>query len=392
MWHESVVPPGTPPPATASPREVVDSYVGSSLYEIIDEHRLAMALGLGLILYVWWRTRNRSWTLWRDEPVRTQVIGATLALSTLIHAGLVFGHELSGFTAIYVAGAALPAHALWRLMSGRAWLRTARVTFALLIIGYALISISEPPDSAGITTKLVELLGLAAALRPEFDRGRRALGASLATAFAAVVIALGGWIGAAAAGDGGHHLGETPPPGVLLPPGEDREPTAEERAYARDLHAQTVRALAPYEDVAHAAAKGYDVADMRGIDHHADNPSKLGDEHIFDPEHPETLVYAVAPSGEPVLLGAMFQMDDVGELGPAVGGPLTVWHGHDHVCFGVPGILAGLTSPMGTCPLGSVTIPVTNEMLHVWTVPGLSEDDWFGDIPEDWLLDYLADK
>jgi hypothetical protein len=371
---------------------VIDAYVGSSLYEVIDEHRLGLTLATALALYLWWRVRRGTWTLWRDDPVRAQVVGGALMFSALIHLGLVLGHEPSGYSPVYLGGTLLPTYALWRLRSGRRWLRTARITFTVLIIGYAVVSISEPPDSVGLTTKLIELTGLAAALRPEIDRGRRALGASLVTGLVAVVISLGGWIGAFAAGDGGHHLGETPPPGVLLPPGQDRDPTAAELANARELYRDTVRALAPYEDPDYAVAHGYDLTGLAGIDHHADNVAKRHDGHILDPDHPETLVYAVAASGKPVLLGAMFQMDEVGQLGPAVGGPLTVWHGHDHICFGAPGMLAGLTSPFGLCPLGAITMPVTNEMLHVWTVPGLDEENWFGDIPEEWLADHLADR
>jgi hypothetical protein len=85
----------------------------------------------------------------------------------------------------------------------------------------------------------------------------------------------------------------------------------------------------------------------------------------------------------------MFEMPVVGDPGPAVGGPLTVWHAHDHVCVSLlPPTLSGLVSPFGTCPVGSLTIPVTEEMLHVWTVPGAPNR--FGDLDEDWRKRYLA--
>jgi hypothetical protein len=42
------------------------------------------------------------------------------------------------------------------------------------------------------------------------------------------------------------------------------------------------------------------------------------------------------------------------------------------------------------CPLGSVTLPVTNEMLHVWILPGL--DDPFGDIDGELLAEYVASR
>ena len=92
----------------------------------------------------------------------------------------------------------------------------------------------------------------------------------------------------------------------------------------------------------------------------------------------------------PGLEGAkLFEMPAISQAGPAVGGPLTVWHRHDHVCFSLtPPALAGLTSPFGSCPVGSITIPRTGEMMHVWTLPGIP--DPFGDLEDEWLNDYLS--
>jgi hypothetical protein len=59
------------------------------------------------------------------------------------------------------------------------------------------------------------------------------------------------------------------------------------------------------------------------------------------------------------------------------------------VCF--PLGLAGLESPFGVCPIGSVNIPKTGEMLHMWTLPGVPIEDHWGHIDEDWLDAYLAD-
>ncbi len=132
-----------------------------------------------------------------------------------------------------------------------------------------------------------------------------------------------------------------------------------------------------------AAAEGYDVDSMGRLGGHADNPAYKDDGRILDPTRPETLVYHPGPDG-PVLLGAMYQTDESGEPGPMVGGSLTVWHGHDHVCFGLlPPGLGSLGSPMGTCPLGTVTVALTNEMIHVWTVEGAPSR--FGDLDEEWL-------
>jgi hypothetical protein len=110
---------------------------------------------------------------------------------------------------------------------------------------------------------------------------------------------------------------------------------------------------------------------------------------VFDPAHPESLVYAVAPNGRPVLMGAVFQMPGLGEAGPMIGGPLTVWHGHQDVCISLtPPALSGLLSPLGTCPVGSILLPRTSQMIHVWIVPGAPEP--FGDLDADWKRAYLA--
>ncbi len=185
-----------------------------------------------------------------------------------------------------------------------------------------------------------------------------------------------------------YYLGEVPSPGVLLPPGEDREPTAAEQQSADALYAATVAAVAKYEDPAVAAADGYDVGNIVGRSHHAQNSAYKEDGHVFDPERPENLIYAVGPTG-PVLIGVMYEMDGIGVAGPAIGGPLTVWHAHDHVCFALtPPALAGLTSPFGCCPAGSITMPITNEIIHLSTLPGVPEE--FGDLEDSWLTDYLA--
>ena len=169
---------------------------------------------------------------------------------------------------------------------------------------------------------------------------------------------------------------------------ERLEPTSAEQVAADDVYEQVKAALAKFEDPSVAEAYGYDVLPVIGQDHHADNAEYLDDGRIFDPERPETLVYAETERG-PVLLGAMFQMP-FNEEGPRVGGPLTVWHGHENVCLALtPPAMIGLLSPYGVCPLGAVNIPRTNEMIHVWTLAGV-EDEW-GHLEDDWLDHHLND-
>lgn len=89
-----------------------------------------------------------------------------------------------------------------------------------------------------------------------------------------------------------------------------------------------------------------------------------------------------------MLLGALYEMESIGESGPMFAGPIVVWHAHDHICFGsIPPTITSFESPLGACPLGSLSIPVTNEMVHVWTIPGV--DDPYAELDEEWLARYL---
>jgi hypothetical protein len=64
------------------------------------------------------------------------------------------------------------------------------------------------------------------------------------------------------------------------------------------------------------------------------------------------------------------------------------WHRHEQVCFSViPAGLAGLVDPQGLCPVGSLAVPITNSMMHVWLVPGAPSR--FGDLDEAWKQRYL---
>ena len=93
------------------------------------------------------------------------------------------------------------------------------------------------------------------------------------------------------------------------------------------------------------------------------------------------------PRRGPVLLGAMFEMPSIGQRGPAIGGPLTMWHEHENVCLTLlPPAMSGLLSPFGMCPVGSVLLPRTTEMIHLWVVPGAPE---FGDLDDELRSEYL---
>ena len=82
-------------------------------------------------------------------------------------------------------------------------------------------------------------------------------------------------------------------------------------------------------------------------------------------------MYAIPPTGAPILLGAMFLMES-GQPGPMVGGCLTQWHVHENLCLADQGgRMVGVVDANGSCPAGSSN-RVTPEMLHVWgiDIPG----------------------
>ena len=374
-----------------------NDYLGSPMYSVIAEHGAAIAAVLALVVGAWIvrrmapsRQRFGRWLdRYRTLGVLDRMLFWLLALSGAVHAGLVLGHELSGYTALYLIDTVLFAFVVRRLLLGRPWHRWAGLTLVGSLLGYAVSGMAgEPPDQVGLATKLVELAALAIVLTPRQDRRLRRALASTAVVTLTVMIGIGAWAGAFQSGDGGHHLGETPTPGVLLPDGEDRDPTAHETQEADSLYQEVVAGIARYRDPAAASTAGYNLEGMYGLEFHASNPTFQADGRILDPERPETLVWAVSDGG-PVLVGALFEMGSIGAAGPAPGGPLTVWHAHDHVCFSLtPPALAGLVSPFGGCPLGSISIARTAEMIHVWTLPGVEEP--FGDIDQEWLAAYLA--
>ena len=370
--------------------------IGSPLYQVSAEH-LAGALALAVLPIAWWLLRRKDAD--RLAPIEWLLVGLLVG-SAAIHTGLVIGNDHGyGVGLLFVVDAALLLVIARRVLRGA---RAGRLGVAVLLgsIGaYWLAMANEPPDQLGLATKLCEILALAIIVRPAPGAGVRRLG-SLARGLAICLLVVGtaatSWVGAfraSAAEPGavaGHnvHSGSVPPPGTIFPVAPARDATPAERAAATDLLLRTRAALARYADPALAAADGYQVNGLAGIDFHARNTAYENDGRIFDPAHPEGLVYAVDPNGRPVLFGAVFLMPQIGQPGPTIGGPLTVWHGHEHICFSLtPPALSGLLSPLGGCPVGSIMVPRTPEMIHVWIVPGAPEP--FGDLSEAWKRAYL---
>jgi hypothetical protein len=370
------------------------SYVGSALYDIAPEHVPALAapvvvLLAALAVHRWYRLLPPF--VWaarlRALPVERRITVWMLLSSACVHALIAPAHGVSPWSLAFAADAALLAWAAHALVVGRR--RAGRLaTVALLgsLLGlFVGIAARETPDQVAMACKVVEITGLLALGSPLTARRRRRLLTTSGTLAATVVLVVGVWTAAlAGTGSGGHHGGGAPAAGVALPAGHGHAATAAERAAADALYRRLRTAIAPYADPDVAVAAGYQARGIRGIGFHADNPGYLGDDRVLDPERPETLVYAARDDGTPVLLGAMFQVQGIRTPGPAVGGPLTVWHAHEQVCLALlPPSIAGLTSPLGTCPAGSVTVALTNEMIHVWTVPGAPAR--FGDLSDEWV-------
>jgi hypothetical protein len=368
---------------------------GSPLYQVSPEH-VAGAIALGMVPIALWLLSRKATR--RLPPVEWLLVALLLG-SAAVHAGLIIGNDHgTGISALFLADAALLLVIARRVLRGSPVGRLGVAVLVGSIAAYWASAVSgESPDQLGLATKLGEILALAIVLRSA-ARSRR-LG-SFARGLAVCVLMVGtatsAWVGAfraSAAEPGavaGHnvHSGTVPPPGTIFPEVTERDATPAERVAANDLLLTTRAALVRYADPTVAAADGYQVSGLAGIDFHAGNPAFEHDDRVFDPAHPESLVYGVAPNGQPVLLGAVFLMPKIGEPGPTIGGPLTEWHAHENICISLtPLALSGLLSPLGTCPVGSILLPRTPEMIHVWIVPGAPSP--FGDLDEAWKRAYL---
>ena len=151
-------------------------------------------------------------------------------------------------------------------------------------------------------------------------------------------------------------------------------PTREQQAAADRLRAATIAATRRWASRDAAEADGFTPMTpvLNGLQHWH-NQRFFTDGRVLEPSAPEELIYASTSRG-PVLVAAMYLMERVGDRGPAIGGPLTVWHDHDDLCFSAQGRVVGFhRPPRQTCPPGSVN-QRTPEMLHVWLVENPAGD------------------
>jgi hypothetical protein len=155
------------------------------------------------------------------------------------------------------------------------------------------------------------------------------------------------------------------------------------RASARDvaeaaaLVAETVRTLPRFADVPTIEAMGYrTIADGDTSFEHFVNWDLVADGRVLDPDHPESLVFAVDPATRARTLSAAMFMANPGDTldtVPGLGGALLQWHIHDDLCFeGEPRAwrVADVTEPGTACRPGTVRLSLsTVPMVHVWIIP-----------------------
>ena len=151
-------------------------------------------------------------------------------------------------------------------------------------------------------------------------------------------------------------------------PGFPDDWTAEQVTSAEQLIADTERALPQFADPSNLPDGFHWIGDgnQPGGYQHWVNMNWFDDEHILDPEYPESLVYRNTGNGL-VLEAAMFILPweyDLSNI-PADIAWLPGWHIHDNLCFRANGTLAGLARN-GVCASGFLVIPPP--MTHVWLV------------------------
>ncbi|MGI9528236.1 MAG: hypothetical protein ACR2NG_00865, partial [Acidimicrobiia bacterium] len=262
----------------------IGDYVGNPMYTVVDEHVLAAVLLVAAPLVLWLMAkataalarRGVSWAAnlvarYQRAELRYRLAAWAVWLSALIHATLVFTHEVSWYTLLYAAGSVSLGWAAWALLGAKRRLATAIVVGSVVTFWI----FGAPPDQVGLATKLIEIFALALMAFPvvEPSRWRRLAGAGVVSLV--VLSGLAGWVGAFATvgEDGGHHGGEYPDPGTLVPYIERLEPTAEEEHFANDIYWETYAAIEKYRDPSVAEADGYQVGVVYGLDHHANNPA-----------------------------------------------------------------------------------------------------------------------
>ncbi|HEY1420241.1 MAG TPA: hypothetical protein VGG90_05975 [Candidatus Dormibacteraeota bacterium] len=337
------------------------------MFDISPDHAIGLYAGLLAVPLALLALRLRR--------VPPQVPGTAVAASVLlavagaVHLGLVTTHLNERLTAVLFAGNGAGYIVLSQLFTWRWWRPAAAALLVMTLLGYVVYIVLgfDSPDQIAIATALLEMLALGLVLVPvrgELGRTRRtvrwtALGAALPVLMVVTIASV--WIVDLARPDARHaHAGA-----ILQASNEVATP--QQVAAAAQLYAETKAAIQPFVDWHRAWAAGYRPGGPGNMpSSHWMNQGYVAAGYVLDPHRPQGLVYANTRHG-PVLLGAMFQMKNLGQFGPDPGGPLTVWHQHQDICFTPFGFEFSLMTPTATCPLGAIDISTT-PMLHVWIV------------------------
>ena len=384
---------------SGAPIDGATGEVGSQLYDLMPEHVPALwAIGLvvaaGILLL--WRGGGPRMDAFHRLPLRVRAVIALLLISGAAHAGLAWG-STGGWRVLFAGSAAMAVLVALRIVDGKSWRRWAGLLLGGSLLGYWIELIGgHPADQIGITVKALEIFALYLVLSPSPARaGKRRFRQAAATSGLVVICVLNAsavWAGAfgSASGDTNlldHHSNGSISPGMVMSAGAPTEISVAHQAEADQLWAETTAFTIRYQDPSVAAADGYRVEGIAGTDFHAGNPEYQNDGLMLDPTRPENLIYGLGSDG-PVLLGVMFETEGLRNDPPPTGGAALNWHRHEQVCFALtPPGLAGLVDPFGNCAVGSLAIPTTNSMMHVWTLTGAPTK--FGDLDEAWKQDYL---
>lgn len=155
-----------------------------------------------------------------------------------------------------------------------------------------------------------------------------------------------------------------------------KEPTFSEQIGATQYVQATSQAVARYSTPAAAQAAGYEPVSPTDypIVYYV-NPTLVAANQsagrTLDPSAVDGLVYATTPSGEQVLVAAMYLLPDtLTDNAPMPYGSLVQWHERTGLCVpetGSPAVPLAI-SGFAPCPTGSTTGP-TPYMTMVWQVP-----------------------
>jgi hypothetical protein len=335
------------------------------MFDIAPDHAVGLYAGLLAIPFALLALRLRR----NANVIPGTVRGASvlMVMAGAIHLGLVWTHRNETITAVLFLMNGVSYIVLSQLFTWRWWRPAAVALVTMTLFGYLgyIVLNFDTPDQIAVATKLLELTTLGLLLVPVRGerRWRRSRWAALGMAvplLTLVTVAVV-WIDDLARPDARHiHAG------AVLQATNDVA-TPDQALAAAQLYSAVATAIAPYRDWHMAWAAGYRPGPQQNMPStHWINQRYVDAGYVMDPRHPQGLVYANSKHG-PVLLGAMFQMQHIGQFGPDPGGPLTAWHQHQNICFTTFGFEFSLMTPTATCPIGSIDISVP-PMLHVWIV------------------------